>query len=652
MKKILNLIIILMFISITKVSASIIITVPNTINDDYITDEEYINSSDIDWSKEGRGTISYLDRHNLSFQKKNIIITNMNDLLEGLNILEKIEIVYSSNITVKKKISVTNSDFFILGSIDTQTNPYETQDDKVHAYLAYYKNNMLYWNKTFKEERYGELVDGVIVDNSIAVIGKYDEVNQKDNIFINIITFEKDVVFEKVIQGSEIDIPKNIHYYKNHLYFTGYSNSKDYDYNYNISGGFNVIVGKISLLTSECSMLFLGNSGNDLLIDSVFFEDKIYLYIEFRGSGYFANKFNSNVDYLGLLYVSEYFEMDEWEYVRDITTFSKGKLFLLDNKVGVSYIDNNTRKNVLNVFSKKLEFINSYLNVAINTYSINDSLVYGFNNNLYIFSKEINQESQSFYSVQIINSNFERINYYIFNSGGNFSLLAVFNSLDSTILGLVDDVNNKVINYDYTHIKADKNKLEYANYYINDLDILINNNIASKTKLTNNTPNNAFGYYTENYQARLGNIEVVIPIESYYHLRLNIKNKEVYDIGLRLNFNGTGYLNDELITNNFQINETGKYILEIVGSNNERKIFTFNITNLSFNPSVNVEAIDYKIVLEKDSFVLDEIIKPSYVVNEIEELDKKGVIIIISLPVLATVGSLFIPLDFWRRKNG
>src|SRR5690606_28350097 len=117
-------------------------------------------------------------------------------------------------------------------------------------------------------------------------------------------------------------------------------------------------------------------------------------------------------------------------------------------------------------------------------------------------------------------------------------------------------------------------------------DIYINQNKVSKRQITNNVPINPFGSYYDLYSVEFANLELVIPIEKYYYANINLENKHEYDKGVVLNFSGRGYLNDEEISNYYKNDEVGKYVLEVVGNNDDKKIINFIISDLSIDPIV------------------------------------------------------------------
>ena len=78
----------------------------------------------------------------------------------------------------------------------------------------------------------------------------------------------------------------------------------------------------------------------------------------------------------------------------------------------------------------------------------------------------------------------------------------------------------------------------------------------------------------------------------------NIVNNETYDKDFRLYFNGTAYLNGELIDNGFKVSEVGKYTLDLIGKDGIQKKYSFFIEDNSLK---NKDITDNKTVSIKEN---------------------------------------------------
>ncbi|HHW99959.1 MAG TPA: hypothetical protein GX740_01475, partial [Acholeplasmataceae bacterium] len=81
MKKLsLIFIILISLITINKIKANVIVTLPNTLNNNYIAEEDLIYNTNIEWDKEGRYIIDYFEKENMNFNSVDVIISSLEDL--------------------------------------------------------------------------------------------------------------------------------------------------------------------------------------------------------------------------------------------------------------------------------------------------------------------------------------------------------------------------------------------------------------------------------------------------------------------------------------------------------------------------------------------------------------------------------------------
>ena len=90
-----------------------------------------------------------------------------------------------------------------------------------------------------------------------------------------------------------------------------------------------------------------------------------------------------------------------------------------------------------------------------------------------------------------------------------------------------------------------------------------------------------FGKYRNVYIYETNEVTYVKHKDIYVEPNLSFFNNGIFDIGLTLNFNGTGYLNDELVISGFTINNSGKYTFLLVGENDERRTYQFEVRDIS-----------------------------------------------------------------------
>lgn len=85
-----------------------------------------------------------------------------------------------------------------------------------------------------------------------------------------------------------------------------------------------------------------------------------------------------------------------------------------------------------------------------------------------------------------------------------------------------------------------------------------------------------YGEYITNIKYRTkGGVNFKIKTKYVVPEEVNITDEGIYPVGYRLLFTGKGYLNGQYIINNYQIANSGEYLLELVGANGEVKSFSF-----------------------------------------------------------------------------
>lgn len=649
MKKLsLIFIILISLITINKIKANVIVTLPNTLNNNYIAEEDLIYNSNIEWDKEGRYIIDYFEKENMNFNSVDVIISSLEDLKKGISFSKNKTYIVDEYVKVNKIIHLNNDEYFIIGAIDPKQYPYPSQSEKHYGYLAYFKHDKLIWDKIFKEGRYGKLVDGVITDLGIAVIGEYDSINHEKNVFIDLMSFNNQVIFSKEIMGSLNDYPKSIYYYNNYLYFTGMSDSKDLDFQANTLEGNDIFYGKLSISNQKVEVVTVGNNDNDTLYNSVFIDGKFYLLACLRGEGFYYNNFNNSKNFKCIIEVDEQFEVHNWIAFADESPLGQEKLRMVDENLVLTNLDSKAKKLYIKLFDFKLK-LNKEKTFSFSNYNnIFDYEILTFNNKILI-NGLVSENTKTNLSI-----------YYLFDSNLQtiFEYREVLNyipeqiyleSLAGVMRSIYLSSNNELMVSDITNIRLEKNEFATQISKVKDYLVYINNELKPKVKITNNQ-RNTFGSYIELYKVQVGSIEVVIPIEIYVFPNINIYNDEVYDEGLVIKFNGKGYLNDKEISSNYEILDSGKYVLEVIGTNNEKKVINFTVKKLSKKAQELADIEENVFLKTSNQKDLNSNININYQDFAETELDNKALIIVFSITSLGLILGITLPLNFWRRK--
>lgn len=653
MKNILVGICLVLFMAISEVSASeILVTIPKTLDEDYICSEDLIQDSSVNWGNVGEGRVDYFNKSDMSFLSKDVIISDINRLEEGINIPDISTFNINESITINKIVNVEEGKFFILGKIDNKNYPYVSEIDNKFAYIAYYENNTYQWEMVLKETRYGELVDGVITEAGIAVIGQFESINHMANVFISILSFNKKVIFDQELDGSLNDYARDLYNNNGTLIFTGVSESKDGDYPEFTATGYDIFIGNIDLATFSLNINMTGNDGNDDLISSAFNNGFIYLYVYLRGGGNFYNNNGMLSDFKCILEVNDRYDITIWKSIEELNDLLTEDIFIYNESIVVSYFEYGSSILHFNIYDMKLNFLNHKTFEVPNVSILKEYKIKPYMDNLYLTTLSKSKDDKEINTIHNLDYNFnEKSNYFLNTSLLNNKIIE-FDFIDSKLrLNVMDRSSSTLNSLNYSHIKLVRTKKEFPNYYLDDYDIYINSNLMDKELVNSNVPKNAFGVFEDLYSVKLEGLEIVLPIEKYYYPNINLKNKETYDLGVTLKFNGVGYLNDEAISSNYKVEEVGKYVLEIIGSNEERKVINFNILPLSLSPTELEDQEAYLIQTLQSNEIKANITKIEINNEIVDTVDNIAIVIIFSLVCAGIVLGLVLPINFWRKKD-
>lgn len=658
MKKFILLIITTFMLTQISVDAKeIMITTRGLLDDSYLEEDNYVFMGNVSWDIPGNYEVDYIHKQTKAVKTKDILISDKEQLLKGLDYSNKNRIQLTDNIDIAKVLFISEGEFFVIGKINTGYYPYQTQDEPCFAYLAYYINNNLQWEKIIKENRYGSLSDICETGKGVAVIGNYESYTENSNIIILEISYTGQIIFEKELSGSLNDYGQKIFYDGSYLYFVGSTDSNNGDFYRNDTNNRDIIVGKLNLKNRELDLIFIGNNSDDIYYDAIFYYDKIYIYLKFCGKGYFTHQ-GLETNFRSIIYVDTRLELGSWVSLEKYKFASSEKLLFFNNEIALAIHD--TQKNNLEflIYSEKLDFkkIKSLILDNSNYRIINYNFIVN-NDSLIVINNVRDLDNKEFNIISFLNDDYlvtqkakYQADYYTFRAIGGF-----FDNHHQLFFCNWNQKNNYFDIICYLKLQI-QGKTKQDNNYINyEYHLFINGETANSQIVKSNIPSNPFGYYSNLYCLYRGAIKLFLPVERYYPLNINIRNKEIYDVGLKLKFNGQGYLNDELIPNDYEIMEEGKYVLEIIGSEDERKVYHFSISQLSDNFQSENKEINYIQIEETKIYNLpnkkDENFNIVPLQNKINTRIDQTIIYLSGALALGILGGLLLPKKLWRRKK-
>lgn len=485
---------------------------------------------------------------------------------------------------ITKTIGISDNSYYLIGRVDTGNHPFRTENLPEFPYLAYYENEELIWEEVLIGWGYGVIKDALIDDEDIIIIGNYETITQANMIVIAKFNTNGVLKDKILLGGNHISEGNSIFNYQDRYYFVGTTFANDGDFYSHHVNNQNVVVGfvnKKNFQVHEVSLL--GNDGNNQLYGAQMNNDKLYIYMQFAGSGYFTNanedgEFRAIVSYDYRLEYQNHVSLDnQYRFKKSELVITKDKLAIIshdywDNGLMFSYYD--WELNMLNETKLKLSYdegrfydyaitIGDYITICCNMKKGN-SYAYKF----MIFSSDWQMIHQT---ERPSTNNDIPVSVYLINNIIYCSSLTKWNGYQQPYLE------------SHLHIK------------INDASVSFNGLYLSSRALTNNQNGSIFGKTTNLYEYSLGEYTFVLPSVIEVPVRINIVNKETYDCGLILDFNGIGYLNGEKIDAGYVCWQEGSYLLELQGVD-KTLYYTFTVKkkSLGMTDISIMEHIDFK----------------------------------------------------------
>jgi hypothetical protein len=646
MKKRLFLVLVMLFSFSVDIFAMEEIIITKNTGDDSLLEEEgyYLQDLEIDWSQEGFYQAEYYAPLLRTTISRDITITTSEKLLKGLDFLTTTASINARELGINDVFYLDKDRYLIYGGIDLGYYPYQSQDFSCFAYLAYYEDGEQIWEKVFNNQRYGYIRDLCKTKDGIALILDYDSHNQGRNIKVYEMSLNQEILYSRELSGSKDDYGNKIFYQNNSLYLVGTYRSSDGDY---LSSGNdnNILVGKLFLDDQlKFEMVKLGNSLDDLFYDAVFYDDKIYLLCRFLGNGYFYND-GYHSDFDSLIYVTDRMDIGEWISVDD-NHLNTCRLAIFQDKIQI--ISSQKNKFRINIYGPRLENLGKYdFQTKANVLDLNFSI----GTNLLISYLTI-EENKKVLRLCLLDENYQiQQNKKQHIPQNSFRLARIYYESDEIILSILDLIEGKLNLFAYDHYQLQEKQNEYQNYTHYCYEMYHNGLPIRKTLIRNAVPENAFGTYFKTFVFHHNNKKFYLDDQFYFPLQSNIRNHEVYDLGISLLFNGHGKLNGTEIASGTKIEIPGHYLLE-VSSDNQISVLTFSVEDLSIEgleeekPNLLIEA--HKEVLEKDN---QETLITLSANNKQERINYRFYLYPLSLLLGAVFGLLLPKIRFKGRKN-
>lgn len=603
-------------------------------SDYLINGSEYHVGDNIDWSSDGIYFANYYNENDDSFKKKNVIITSHEHLQNRSNYyFNYLQTNYNMDYQVIKSIFINQSDFVTIGNIYHDNN-YNTQFELTYPYIQYYQNEELIWEHILDLE-IGSFSDFVLTDYGILVLGNIVRKSDNQNIIVYEFSYEGKLLRQKEFNGEGYDSGKRIFLKDDMLMIVGQSSSNQNDYPKRQTS--NIMVIFINMLYSNFNffeMDYYGNDGYNYPVDSVMIEEDLYALIKLGGtSGYFKSSKESFNNY-ALLKLNKYLDLSSYYIFEEIGTYEG----IVNSGTEIIVIINSLKNSQNIIKFLKLDYGLTFNEIINYTYPEDDCFLYDFKiehnrDTLYILG-EINSLSKTQvmgYAVLGFDKNLDNIYHEKLDEDKNARGILIERS-SIYIYG----ISNNKFYWDYCFY-VDVNPLTQ--------EVKINNLLLTSQPIykINNIDYNIFGKYQLHQHHTLDNFSVFNTQELVIKPNINIRSNEIYDLGVKLEFNGKAYLNDYPIESGFVVNEKGKYLLEVVGKD-ERKLINFSVDTLSITPKeieeekslITTPSINSPQISNKYDITFNELTSPKVKANN-------SIFIVLSVGLICVLAGWYLP---------
>lgn len=597
MKKLINLFYLVTLLFTNNVTENVtdksiltkpLICIEGTNYDNYLFYEGYeIIENNVNFNMPGKYHVTYQSKDDQKFVKNVDVISK-----DNLNKLSYYQIT--------KQNYDNNNDYYDEGLmsklIDNEYSYYvisyfDRDNETSTEYLDIYYNNTLIKQTTISTDQELKITKILKTNTNLYLVGTKKHNNSSYDIYVSEYSLIGEFVRDFYIHGNNYDEVKDAIIVDDYMYITGVSSSNDGYFHGGIDN--DVFLFKVDFKLGIIRKSYNSNTiGSETVTNLVYFEDALYYGYSYLKNGYkncVVRKINLNLETIQELDYGYRIGID----ISKLAT-NDYNLYIL-----MSYHDYDLKRNisVLNVVSSNLTYVNQFIykfidysfvkpiDLVINKDKI-ISLLFQVNTVNYIPG----------YSLIKLKGNKEILN--VIKCENNYPVKFKDNNGNTIYTKvknkLIEEKINSVLVFDFgPDIIENESSVNDYLIYINSNKVTHDNKLS---KISYDLDN--FGSYNLLYYFKTQDVDFIYTKNYYIKENTNILNNETYDKDFRLYFNGTAYLNGELIDNGFKVTEVGKYTLDLIGKDGIQKKYSFFIEDNSLK---NKDITDNKTVSIKEN---------------------------------------------------
>jgi len=583
MRKFIIIMAILFFESGLQVFGEETIMVPEGEGSDelLVFENTQILENPVDWSLPGEYEVDYFDFVTQSTFSKRVIVTSEGTLEQGWTEYRHDFVETAANI--RGLVPMSASSYFLFGGINQGYFPYQSQDDPEFAFVAYYHDEIKDWELVLNDQRYGTIRAACLTENGIGLLGDGDTFSQKRNLFLAEISFSGNILFYKELSGSGNEYASDLYFDNGSFLFVCNTDSSDGDFEGFSVGNRNIGVGRIAVEGgSQPALLAVGNSGNDVLMDSLYHQQSLYLYLNFQGPGYFENG-GLTEDYPALVVINERFEINNWISVADYALGDLVKLVPFFDRIALTSGNHDEAKITFFDFGENLESLGHQAFLFPTPgFTIQEYEVTNFGEQTLILGRLSDGQEEGF-SLNVLDENLGIIiSDHTPLSEPVSRTFPVSKVTDGTIVfGSRLGSGNLLRLTAFTHLQLTEVPTVFGTMIFHERKLALNGTPLAWRMVENRISGSPYGTFSNLYQYQSGERRIFLEMGNEYLPVVNIRDHEQYDLNVPLYFNGTGTLNGEPIVSGKRVAEPGNYVLDMYGNSNERNTIAFSVAVLS-----------------------------------------------------------------------
>lgn len=610
------------------------------------TNNTYLFASDYDSTKEIEKPLYVVQGSDINdlieYEGYQISSNNVNIYTPGKYIIEykKDEMTYKKNVIVVQKEDLVKGldNVKLVKSYDIETLfLYDQIED--YEVLSYRENDKTYLEInghkiTLFDGVYGQVKSVLFHNNEFYIGGELFSNDSLNDIFIYKLSKDYRIIYKQVLSGAFYERFSDFGFLNDKLIVCGDTNSSDELFKSSYTGVNSFVLSIDPSNGGVLDYVDLGTPSNDE-ITHVTFGSNITLC---------RSSYQFNTQTFSIINIDETFNINILQTsFLDIRTIYDQKIIndkiyilfgvydrALNRTISKLLLIDNDEIRVIDSFedpyytAQSLMVENDHVSILYVKYNRNDKEISGY------LVRKFDDDGMICQSK--IDSS-ERIHTAKFVSQTKFYLKynEKIDIFEQTVIKLKDESSNIISKHDEKH---------YTTFFINDTTI---------SSTIDNLETDVYGIKKVCSVFKTSKLDLVYSIDINILLISNIKEGEVFDLNTKVYFNGVGYLNNELIENEYELTKEGNYVLKVKGNSDTYSYISFSVKSNSSDIKEKITVSPYvsNIQISKEIIEDTKLESVSTSLTSANDVEKNNIAFIL-IPFICT--ALFIVILIGVKK--